>query len=795
MSEYEGLPLKTMNPFSNNKPRLTASERIRNKRDATIYNAEKQKFQESKKYNCTKGGVKFYKNGKIKSMISYKLQKSLARGSILCEDCNDKGLLCKPPDNKDGLGKINMGNNIVSEFWGGGSFEYTSGNFQQKATENTFLISDISGSWVDSSSNSKAIIGPSGTIGPINIPFGYGRNFIKIPRNLNGSGVVLDPSDQLFPNDYCDLFRFMNFGHLKTYLVLTMAVPVKATGVAPGPVSVKSQPDTCESSLNQVLVNSFLTIEDANGTSSEWFTSGQVDSLCCVGTFNLLKPYLLAPDTVSSGSFGLFDVYINLFSVTNWDKINILLNDKYELASDGTSKWNEITDWDIVFKKDDIYTLPFAFVRKIKLIQGTIPPSKNQTLYNSTQQSYMSCLENGTRKINFTKQNTRIPVTNAFCTPCVSVVTFTIQQQLGSPLPEFVNLSDGKYLLFDIGSNTNTTWNFNIINILDSCTGEAGNLKIDYLVVGGGGSGGSYGGGGGPSVSTTGGGGGGEVRTGSFDITGNSSFKIEVGRGDDPTGALAAGALNWNADYDFRFSSLNSPYDASGSSLTVTDIATSNLITNQNASFGQHGANTTGRKGDTPIQTFLRATDGGASGLQAQSNGGSVLNPDPSGTTYQYSTVPQGTIAFNAPANGFIINMRGSAGGGSNAIDGGDSGGTDCSGNQLGPNNFLCSGGNGANGVVSSITGTTQYYGAGGGGAAIDASNFPFAINAGVGGLGGGGDGAYKDLAAGGQVLVKGNNGTGYGAGGGGSIFTDVNQAGGNGYRGVVILKFYNAPA
>ena len=75
MSKYEGLPLKTMNPFSNNKPRLTASERIRNKRDATIYNAEKQKFQESKKYNCTKGGVKFYKNGKIKSMISYKLQK------------------------------------------------------------------------------------------------------------------------------------------------------------------------------------------------------------------------------------------------------------------------------------------------------------------------------------------------------------------------------------------------------------------------------------------------------------------------------------------------------------------------------------------------------------------------------------------------------------------------------------------------------------------------------------------------------------------------------------------------
>ena len=70
-------------------------------------------------------------------------------------------------------------------------------------------------------------------------------------------------------------------------------------------------------------------------------------------------------------------------------------------------------------------------------------------------------------------------------------VTFTIQLIIGTPvLPTFVNLSDGKYLLFDIDSNTNTTWNFNIIDISNSCPGEAANLKIDFLVVGGGGSGG-----------------------------------------------------------------------------------------------------------------------------------------------------------------------------------------------------------------------------------------------------------------------------------------------------------------
>ena len=34
-----------MNPFDNNKPNLSASELIRNKRDRTIYNTEKTDFQ------------------------------------------------------------------------------------------------------------------------------------------------------------------------------------------------------------------------------------------------------------------------------------------------------------------------------------------------------------------------------------------------------------------------------------------------------------------------------------------------------------------------------------------------------------------------------------------------------------------------------------------------------------------------------------------------------------------------------------------------------------------------------
>ena len=54
-------------------------------------------------------------------------------------------------------------------------------------------------------------------------------------------------------------------------------------------------------------------------------------------------------------------------------------------------------------------------IESINVMQGTIPPSLNQTKYNATEQSYMSCLENGTKRISFAKQKTVLPVYNAVC--------------------------------------------------------------------------------------------------------------------------------------------------------------------------------------------------------------------------------------------------------------------------------------------------------------------------------------------------------------------------------------------
>ena len=63
--------------------------------------------------------MKYYDNGTIRSMQGYKLQQSLARGNVLCEDCNDRGTLCGSTT-RSNFSKIEMSNNLLSEFWGGG---------------------------------------------------------------------------------------------------------------------------------------------------------------------------------------------------------------------------------------------------------------------------------------------------------------------------------------------------------------------------------------------------------------------------------------------------------------------------------------------------------------------------------------------------------------------------------------------------------------------------------------------------------------------------------------------------
>jgi hypothetical protein len=425
MSNYEGQPLHDMNPFSNNRPRLTASERIRNKRDAVIYEAEKKQFQESKK-KCGNRNVRFYKNGKIKSMKSYKLQKSLARGNILCNDCDNKGTFCEAPASKDDLNTIYMGNNSYSEFWGGAKASWDDDTIVIGGA--TTIISDISGVWGGSPTDiSKSLIGPGGilpgSLPNISIPFGYVRNLIKIPRNLDGSGIVIDPSNILFPDELCDPFRYLQSSYLKTYAVITSGLAIYEKDVInPSGVTLPfNRPLDCfDASLNSLT--GITTIGESGLSESAFF--GVVSSVCCIGNIDEMLTtfvwYTASPPEFE-GNFGLFKIYVELLHLdinayqAAMMKRNIL---PFRPATDDNNWFNE----DMVIRivttgsptPGNFIILPWM-IQSLNIIQGSIPPSQNQSKYNATEQSYMACLENGTQGINFTKQNTRIPVKNVVC--------------------------------------------------------------------------------------------------------------------------------------------------------------------------------------------------------------------------------------------------------------------------------------------------------------------------------------------------------------------------------------------
>ena len=453
-----------MNPFSNNRPRLTASEGIRNKRDKTIYQAEKQRFQSHK--TCGNKNVKYYDNGTIRSMQGYKLQQSLARGNVLCEDCDDRGMLCGKITNKSALGSIYMGNSALSEYWGGGVNVYVG-----HPTFETFIqgwpvvVSDVSGTW---DASAATVTDPSKSTLP---GYGYMTNEIAIPRNLDGSGIVIDPSNILFPDELCDPFRYLQKSYLKTYLVIRGGIDFAninytdapgSGGIFEGDSGNGKGPQSCSFSVDdlgpiyQYVVGAQVFLSE--DVSKNVIVNGIVKSFCCIKEINMN----IGPGDGGDGtnvppqqqvSVGIFDMYVELSYLNNMSFLSKLINYKPQYYPEKVPNAYQVgnnSGWDWLplcsansssacgpasdpsgapfflsflnlfgnhskFGAQNIHTT-YNYIESFKLIQGTIPPSSNQTKYNATKQSYMSCLEDGTRKINFTKNTVKQNnVTIAYC--------------------------------------------------------------------------------------------------------------------------------------------------------------------------------------------------------------------------------------------------------------------------------------------------------------------------------------------------------------------------------------------
>jgi hypothetical protein len=437
----------SMNPFDNNKPVLSSSERLKNKRDKTIYQSQKQHFQSKRK--CGNKNVKYYDNGTIRSTKSYKIQNSLAKGNVLCEDCNGKGTLCDDSSQHTKLNKIEMGNNSLAEFWGGGGlgWDFADGTPVQQQGY-TVIQSDISGVWGGSTTDiSKADLSGAilPSIPPNPMPYGYINNLINIPRNLDGSGIVIDPSNILFPANICnklnnlsrkELFPYMKLSNLKTYLVIRGGIAIHPYNPSL-PIADGSLASLCnDPSYNNLIGALVIGSPEVGGliNADQTYFTGVIKHVCCIREQVLVYNNGTSNTAPSTGwtvtpvpKIGIFDLFIELLYTPTATPLFNPNNTLSQLIKESPAPYTNIKvaesgvgqipftfGWSSFFAEAGLIiektvngtvTTPVityfrALTESIRIFQGSC--HRNQTIGNITKQSYMSCLEDGTKKINFT---------------------------------------------------------------------------------------------------------------------------------------------------------------------------------------------------------------------------------------------------------------------------------------------------------------------------------------------------------------------------------------------------------
>ncbi len=196
-----------MNPFSNGRPNLSSSERIRNKRASTIYNAASRAFDpglvsESSTVPCRNynGNIGFYRYGRLRNAHNYRLLDDLNRGYALCRDCPDcptgkaRGVGC-PRTAKIGP---TMGLSSFLDYFGTfGPLSFPVVSLEARSCTGTGAGVTYSGSGTGCDPGSIA-----GWTGADSSLWKY--NSITMPTNSDGRGVVLEPRT---PVGYCDIPR------------------------------------------------------------------------------------------------------------------------------------------------------------------------------------------------------------------------------------------------------------------------------------------------------------------------------------------------------------------------------------------------------------------------------------------------------------------------------------------------------------------------------------------------------------------------------------------------------------
>lgn len=424
-----------MNPFKNQIVNLSASDAIKNKKDRHIYSAAKKQF-EVKNFCKKQRNLRYYRNGKVRSVVNYEYGNDLARGNILCNNCDRPENTCGDVF-KQNAQRIDMHTNEFSEFNGGGvvapdiSWNFANLNFNYIGVtqEQAFPVinSDISGSWRGSVTDiSKADLSGAklpGSDPSLNMPFGYVNNLIDIPRNLDGKGLIIDPSNELFPDSKCGAFNYLNNSFLKANIIMRGSIDLSMNIGLPQGIPFESGDSCKDPSYNQFIGKFAQLIVDTGfnppiGTNPFTPTTGVfygiVKQICC-----------LNPLVGRAGSIPWMDIHIELNNISDLNILNTLIKYKPQfkgpnwsntaLAAElGPYAWGPLKlPWALLmYDSTSITTNPLNTVRSVTL-QGFFSDINfymgncinNLTQTNAFRDTYMSCLEDGTKKINFTKHN------------------------------------------------------------------------------------------------------------------------------------------------------------------------------------------------------------------------------------------------------------------------------------------------------------------------------------------------------------------------------------------------------
>jgi len=410
-----------MNPFQRSNPLLNSSDRTRNQKSKYIYAATKNEFQTKRK--CKNRNTRLYKNGKIRSTVSYDIKNSLSEGNIMCNNCDQQmnkcGTLFK---NKEEI--INMYNNSYSELNGGGvikpkvvfsldPFPEISALSIDQSNSNAIITSDVSGNWNSSPYKTDISMCSSSLI----CPYGYIDNLINIPRNLDGSGILIDPHNVLFTSSDCITNDYLSISKIKTTIVMKGTIDLSWNYPIPNAGISFESADSCEDPSYNTFVNRYvqLIIDDSwpqlNTVRGVFY--GIVKKICCLNEIDGIPWMEIHIEVINIGNLNDFNSLISkkpIYRGVNWKTTPTTLPPFFftGLAS-GPFKWSTNKPWVLVFYREskDLTTANNAvksvtvsgFYSDINVYQGVC--NNNLTQTNSTKRTYMSCLENQTKTINF----------------------------------------------------------------------------------------------------------------------------------------------------------------------------------------------------------------------------------------------------------------------------------------------------------------------------------------------------------------------------------------------------------